>query len=197
MIGLYVPGASPLHRSPVGVKLGVLMLSALAILLARTPQVVGASLLATLVLYAVARIPWRTALAQVRPVLWFGIPVLLLQWILSGPAHAFLVVGQLVVLVGMAALVTLTTRVTAMLDAFETALRPLRRVGVSPERIALVLALTIRFVPVVAEAYAQAREARRARGLESSPLALAVPLVIRLLRKADHIGEGLAARGCD
>ena len=175
----------------------MLMLWALTVLLVRTPLVVGAAAAVTLASYAIARIPWRTALAQVRPVLWFGIPVLGLQWVLSGPAHAFLVVGQLVVLVGMAALVTLTTRVTAMLDGFETVLRPLRRIGVSPERVALVLALTIRFVPLVAEAYAQAREARRARGLESSPLALAVPLLIRLLRTADHIGEGLAARGCD
>ena len=66
-----------------------------------------------------------------------------------------------------------------------------------PDRVALVLALTVRAVPVLAGTYAQARDARRARGLERSPRALLVPLVLRTMRHADQLGEALAARGVD
>jgi biotin transport system permease protein len=107
------------------------------------------------------------------------------------------VVGQLLVLVLLAALVTLTTRVLAMVATFEWVLSPLARVGVHADRVGLVLALTVRCVPLVAQTYQQAREAQRARGLEWSAVALVVPLIVRLLKKADAIGEALAARGLD
>ena len=59
------------------------------------------------------------------------------------------VIGVLAVLVLLAALVTLTTRTTAMVDAMVVACRPLRVLGVDPERVGLVLALGVRSVPGV------------------------------------------------
>jgi biotin transport system permease protein len=60
-----------------------------------------------------------------------------------------------------------------------------------------VLALTIRAVPVLTATFEQARDARRARGLERSARALLVPLVVRTVRHADQLGEALVARGVD
>lgn len=62
-------------------------------------------------------------------------------------------------------MVTLTTRVAGMPELFERLARPLRAFGVRPERVALVLALTIRSVPMALTAWRQAREAYVARGL--------------------------------
>ncbi len=196
-LGLYQPGTSLLHRAPAGAKLVALAFAAVCILRIATVSTLGLVAAATLAVAVLAGIPWRVGFAQVRPVCWFAVPLLALQWATVGLSHAVVTVGQLVVLVALAALVTLTTRVSAMLDAFEAALRPTRRIGVSPMRVALVLALTIRCIPLVAETYAEAREAQRARGLEWSPTALAVPLVVRLLKKADAMGAALAARGLD
>lgn len=196
-LGLYRPGSSVLHRAPAGTKLAALVLAAVAILRISAVPVLAIAVVATVALTAAARIPWRVAVAQVTPVCWFAVPLLGFQWVTAGPSRAVVVVGQLLVLVLLAALVTLTTRVSAMLDAFEAALRPGRRLGVSPTRVALVLALTVRCIPLVAQTYAEAREAQRARGLEWSPTALAVPLVVRLLKKADAMGDALAARGLD
>jgi biotin transport system permease protein len=58
-----------------------------------------------------------------------------------------------------------------------------------------VLALTIRAIPVVSGLAQDVVEARRARGVERSARAFAVPLVIRSVRYADRLGEALAARG--
>jgi biotin transport system permease protein len=97
----------------------------------------------------------------------------------------------------LAALVTLTTRTTDMVDAVIRALGPLRRLGVDPERVGLLLSLGIRSVPVVVGLAEEVRDAQRARGLTASPRAFAVPLIVRSLRHADALGDALVARGID
>ncbi|WP_020573213.1 energy-coupling factor transporter transmembrane component T family protein [Actinopolymorpha alba] len=196
-LGLYQPGGSFLHRAPAGAKLAGLAVAAVVMLRISAVPAVGIAAAVTMVVTAAAGIPWRVVLRQVRPVLWFAGPLLAFQWVTAGWERGTIVVGQLILLVTLAALVTLTTRVSAMLDSFESVLRPFARIGVSPTRVALVLALTVRCVPMVAQTYAETREAQRARGLERSPTALVVPLVIRLLKKADAVGEALTARGLD
>ncbi|WP_204005409.1 energy-coupling factor transporter transmembrane component T family protein [Virgisporangium aurantiacum] len=169
----------------------------LTVLLALTVRYPVPMLVPLLSLYLLARIPWRVALAQVRP-LWMlllvtgAFQVLTLGWV-----RAVDIVCGLLVSVALAGLVTLTTRVNAMLDVLVRVLRPLRLVGVDPTRVALLLALTIRCVPMLAGIVTAVREAQLARGAGRNPLALAVPVVIRTLRAADALGEALTARGAD
>jgi biotin transport system permease protein len=107
------------------------------------------------------------------------------------------VTANLLALVLLATLVTLTTRTTALVDTIVRACRPLRLVGVDPERVGLLLALGIRSVAVVVGLAGQVREAQVARGLSASPTAFAVPLVVRSLRHAEALGDALVARGVD
>lgn len=197
MIGLYLPGTSPLHRWPAPAKLLALLAGTTVLVWARSPLTVLAGGLMVLAGYAVARIPPQVGWQQLRPMRWFVVVLVALQWWTSGPRSAVVVTGSLVVTVLAAALVTLTTRLSAMLDVLESLLRPARRLGVEPDRVALVLALTIRAVPVLAATAQDVGAARRARGLQRSPRALLVPLVLRTLRHADLLGEALVARGVD
>ena len=73
----------------------------------------------------------------------------------------------------------------------------LTRIGLDPERIGLLIALSIRAVPVVAGLATEVRDAQRARGLETDLRAFAVPLIIRSLRHADTVAEALVARGVE
>ena len=98
--------------------------------------------------------------------------------------------------VGAAALVTLTTPMQDLLDALVGLLRPLRRVGVDPERVGLVLALAIRSVPVIAALAREVREARAARGAPALACARSPSRWSSArVRHADRLGEALAARG--
>lgn len=197
MTGLFRPGTSALHRCGAGTKLLLLAALTTVVVALRSPPAVGAGALLVAGAYALARFGPRTAAAQVWPLRWVAVALVPFQWWTAGWQAAVVVVGTLVVTVAAAGLVTLTTRVSEMLDVLELALSPMRRIGVSTERVALVLALAIRAVPVLATTYAAARDARRARGLERSPRALLVPLVIRTVRHADRLGEALVARGVD
>jgi biotin transport system permease protein len=197
VIGVYVAGTSLLHRASPGVKLAGLA-AVLAVLgVVRTPVIVGAAAALVAVLTLVSGVGIGRLAAQLRPVVPALVVVAALQVWLAGPVPALVVVGSIAVAVAAAALVTLTTRTTDLLDALVTALRPARRIGVDPERVALVLALAVRSVPVLAELAREVREARAARGAERSLRAFAVPFVVRSLRHADRLGEALAARGVD
>ncbi|MEU1960207.1 energy-coupling factor transporter transmembrane protein EcfT [Nocardia sp. NPDC019255] len=198
MIGLYLAGDSPLHRIPAGVKLALLLVSIVATaVFVRTPAQVLAVGVVVAGLFAVAGIPWRVAVAQLRPLVWMLVFIAVFQVLITSPARAAVVCGVLVVSVALAALFTLTTRVTDMLDAVTRWLGPLRRVGVDPERIGLLLALAIRCVPLLAGIVRDVAEARRARGLQWSMTALVTPVLVRALRTADAMGDALAARGVD
>lgn len=198
MIGLYRPGSSLLHRMPAGVKLLLLLLTIIAAtLFARTPVAVGAVALVVAALFAVARIPVKVALAQLRPVLWMMLIIGIFQVIITSPTRAIVVCGVLVISVALAALVTLTTRVTDMLDTVTRVLQPVRRFGVDPDRVGLMLALAIRCIPILATIVHEVSEARKARGLQWSMTALATPVLVRALRTADAMGDALIARGVD
>lgn len=195
--GLYVPGDSPVHRMPAGTKLLLMLLAGAGSVLLHRPWQVGVALALSLGGYLVARLPLTLALRQVRPLFWVVGLVAVFHLVVDGWERAVVFAGVIVTLVLLAALVTLTTRTTDMVDAVVRALGPLRRLGVQPDRVGLLLALGIRSVPVVVGLAEEVRDAQRARGLTASPRAFAVPLIVRSLRHADALGDALVARGVD
>lgn len=196
-LGTFVPGHSVLHRLPAGLKLLLLAAGAVLSIFLDRPWQVGALVLATLALFVVARLPLRSVWVQLRPLAVLLLVLAAFQVLVNGWGTAAVVVGALVALVLLAGLVSMTTRTTDLVDVVVRLCRPLRRVGVDPERVGLLMALGIRSVPVVAGLAREVRDAQLARGLASSPTAFAVPLVVRSLRHADRLGEALVARGVD
>ena len=201
MIGLYRPGTSLLHRAPALLKLALLAVAMVLFGVVSDPLVLGGELGAVVLLYALAGIPPTAAWPQIGPILWillFAVPVqvLVAGGSVEGWTTAGVMAGRLLVAVALAALFTLTTTVTAVLEAFQILLRPFHR-WVDADRVGLLVALTIRCIPLVAEIVREVLDARRARGVQGSVVALAVPVVVRSLYAADAIGEALAARGLD
>jgi biotin transport system permease protein len=173
-----------------------LIVALVAIAVTRSWWTLGVATATTLALYAVAGIPIPALWQQVRPLRWAVLFIGVLQWITTGWQAALMVTGTLVVSVALAALFTLTTRVTAMLDLSVKMLHPLRRF-VDPDRVGLVLAMTIRAVPLMVSIVQDVQQARTARGVGFSLRAMAVPAVVRALRQADAMGDALIARGAD
>ncbi|MDH6281876.1 energy-coupling factor transporter transmembrane component T family protein [Prescottella agglutinans] len=197
-LGLYTPGTSLLHRMSPGPKLIAMVVAILAVtILVHQPWQLVPAGLAVAACYAVARIPARVALSQLRPLLWALLLIAVFQVVFTGWARALVVCGTILLAVALAALVTLTTRVTDMLDTISRALRPLRHVGVNPDRAGLVLAMTLRCIPLLTGIVQQVSDARKARGLGFSLRALAVPVVVSALMTAEAMGDALAARGVD
>ncbi|TFD90782.1 energy-coupling factor transporter transmembrane component T family protein [Cryobacterium serini] len=196
MIGLYSPGTSLIHRAPTLLKL--FLLSLCVVLIGTSPDVwvVGGAAVGVTLLFLAARVPVRAAAAQIAPIVLVLLIAVPIQGLLSGWMIAALMAGRLIVAVALAALFTMTTTVTAVLEAFQKLLRPFRRF-IDADRVGLLVALTIRCIPLVSDIVREVLEARTARGTRGSLLSIAVPVVVRSLYAADALGEALIARGLD
>ncbi|MFP5068816.1 energy-coupling factor transporter transmembrane component T family protein [Pseudonocardia nantongensis] len=194
-LGLYEPGTSPLHRLPAGPSLLVVLVFAAGTVATADPRVLGAGCGLVALGYLVARIPWRRVRPLLRTLALLLVLIGVVQWWLLGPERALVIALRLAAAIGAATLFTLTTRVDDLVSAVERGLGPLRRFGVDPERVGLLVGLTIQSVGTLSGIAGQVRAAARARGAGGSVTAFAVPFMIRTLRHADALGEALAARG--
>lgn len=195
MLDLYTPGTSILHRMSPGPKMAALAIGATALFLQESLIVTALAVLATFGLYRVAKIPMKTALTQIRPLLWIFVIFFVVQWYFSGLELAAYVVLRLAALIMLASLVTLTTRASDMIDSLTRALRFLKPIGVNPDKVSLAISLALRFIPVLGRIATEVREAQRARGLERSVIAVAMPMAIRAIKMADDISDAIDSRG--
>lgn len=192
--GLYLHRDSPLHRLRPGAKLLCLPVAATGLFLTSSLPLVGSALAATLTLFPLANLNLKTAWAQIRPTLPLLALIFLAQIWMTDAQTAGTVVLRLATLLLLAAILTLTTRTADLVDTLEWSLAPLRPIGVDPAKVGLALSMTIRFVPVLAGIVSEVREAQRARGVERSTLALAVPVILRALKMTDEIADAIDAR---
>ena len=194
-LGLYEPGTSALHRLGAGWKLlGLLAFAVLTFVLGAPAALAG--LVAAVVLgYALARIPVRRCWQLARFLVPLAVIVFLLQWWMLDFDRASVISLRLLAALAAANLFTLVTRVDDLVSTVERGLRPLRRFGVRPESVGLLVGLTLQAVAALSGIAGDVREAQRARGAERSFPAFAVPFLVRTLRHADDLGEALAARG--
>jgi biotin transport system permease protein len=132
---------------------------------------------------------------MLRP-LWPFLLLLALWHLWTGDTATGLAVGlRLVAAVAAANLVTMTTRLSDMMAVLERLAAPLARVGLPPRRLALALALVIRFVPVMTDRLASIREAWRARSPRRPGWQLLLPATLAALDDAERVAEALRARG--
>ncbi|MBZ8132422.1 energy-coupling factor transporter transmembrane protein EcfT [Afifella sp. IM 167] len=185
---------SPLHRLPAWAKLMALAIAGTGLVLIGDWRLVAAALLATLGLYRLAGISQRKAFQQLRPLMWLLVLLFLVQGLWQSWELASLVVLRIATLVLAAALVTLTTRSEALIAAIEGALGPFRRFGVNPAKVGLAFSLALRFIPVIGQQAQEIRDAQRARGLGTNPVALALPLILRTLKMAGDVADAIDAR---
>ncbi|GAA3689933.1 CbiQ family ECF transporter T component [Arthrobacter ginkgonis] len=201
MLTLYRPGNGWLHRMPAGPKLLLILSVVLAVSLLPSHWWSAAVATAAGILgYAVSGLGAglsgiRELGRQVFAVRWVIVITAVSQLIFLGPEPAVANVARVTAAIVLAALLALTTRVTALLDAIERGLHPLERLGLDSHRIALLLTVTISTIPVLGRRASEVRDAQRARGARNDPRTFVVPFLIVALKHADELGDALTARG--
>lgn len=110
-----------------------------------------------------------------------------------------LAIWRFLLFIMIALVLTFTTSITDMITAIERLLGPLKFLKVSPKTIALLISLTIRFVPSLFLYAERIRDARLARlgSLRNSKhiKLLFIPLLDRIFRSASTLSEAMMARG--
>lgn len=97
-----------------------------------------------------------------------------------------------ITLMGIA--LTLTTQPSDLLQTLEWALKPLHKLGLPSHRIALQLALMLRFVEHFFMVWQQLDDAHKIRTGSSGGLRLLAPLTLHMLQSAKRVSDTLALR---
>lgn len=197
MIALYIPRDSPVHRLSTSVKLLVCLLGSVALALLHSPWQLALALLVIGGLYALARLPLGAIIGTLRPLVLIGGVILTMQIALAGWGDAAITALRLPAFVLLASLVTFTTPLSDMIEAVTRIARPLARFGVSPSRVGLAIALAMRFIPALAKDWRDIEAARQARGARGMSFLAIGPLILRILRMTNALGDAIAARGFD
>lgn len=194
MISLYISKTTWLHRVPAWVKLASLMAASILALSIDTGAVLVLACLVAAALYAFMGRPGLDRLLGLRVVLPIVLALGVLQaWVMSID-QAVVSVARILLMIMLADLVSSTTSMQEMMRVIQPLFRPLSRLGMDVSRLPILVALVIRFVPVLIAQWQSQAEAWRARSLRRPWAAIIPPFLTMTLRRADHIAESLAAR---
>ncbi len=182
------------HRLSAGLKLACVVVLGSVVFMIDDFALVGIALALVVLLFIAAQVPADVAWRQFRVAMPVLVIIFAAQLWLADWQFAVMVVVRFALLISAASLVSLTTRTSAMIGALEMFLSPLGKFGVDVGKISLTLAMAIRFIPEVIRITRDVREAQRVRGLETSLFAVAMPVIIRLLRTADDVADAIEAR---
>lgn len=184
------------HRLPAGVKLAALALATMGLFALKSPLPLAAAAAATVALFATGGARFATTgLRLLRPLWPFVVIVGLWHLWTADIFGGAAILLRLLTAVALANLVTMTTRLSDMIAVFQTIARPLRPLGLSPRRLALAMALVIRFIPVMLDRLTQISEAWSARSRRRPRWRVLVPATLAALDDADRAAEALRARG--
>ena len=195
MLPLYIHRRTAIHRLPAGAKILLSLAGGFALVVVNDIALLAGLIGAIMLLYVAARLPLGAVLAALRPVLIVSGFIFALQLALAGLPQATVAALRIIALVLLTSLVTLTTRLSDMLDTLTSAARGLAPLGIDPPKIALAVGLTIRFIPMLLHDMQEVQNARKTRGGKSFSILSAGPLIIKILRMTDALGNAIAARG--
>lgn len=220
--GQYIPGDSFLHQLDARAKIPCLFLLMAAVLGASSLWGYALVLGTISMLLLLSGLPIRGAVAPVRRISWFLLIILLMNALFfegeavlaswgifhlsrGGIEQGFRVVGNLVLILILGNLLTMTTLPTQVTTALESLLKPLKLIGVPTEEVAIIISVAIQFIPTLLEETELIKMAQIARGarFESKKLAeraasflpLVVPIFISAFRRAEELSLAMEARG--
>lgn len=222
IFGRFVPADSVVHRMDPRSKIMIIFLFVCIIFLANnwiTYALIG---IYTIAMLSLSRIPFRFLYAGLKPILWLIIFTLFLQLFFTKEGHLWVQIGPLKIydegvkqgilisfrflfLIVMTSLLTLTTTPIEITDGLETLLNPLKKVRFPVHELALMMSISLRFIPTLMEETDKIMKAQMARGVEFSGgpmkerikgvITLLIPLFVSSFKRAEELAIAMEARG--
>ena len=196
MISLTSPVKTRAHSWPAGVKLAALCLLTGGLFFVHNLSTHVAILTAILALYATPGRQFLISGLSKLSILWpFVVIVCGWHWVIDEYTQGAVIVLRLVSAVALANLVTMTTRITDMIDVVRVLSAPLRRFGLNSRSLEIAIALVIRMTPVLLEKGQAISESWRARSRQKVSWRFIIPFALLALDDADQVADALKARG--
>lgn len=222
IFGRYVPVDSVLHRMDPRSKLLIIFLFVCVVFIANNSLTYGILLAYTILLILLSKVRIRFILSGLIPVIWLVLFTLLLHlfftrdgalivdwgWLKiyeEGIRQGIFISMRFFLLVLVTSLLTLTTTPIEITDGIEYLLAPLKKVNFPVHELALMMSISLRFIPTLMQETDKIMKAQIARGVEftSGPfkerlkaiIPLLIPLFISSFKRAEELAVAMEARG--
>ncbi|GAE26068.1 transmembrane component of general energizing module of ECF transporters [Halalkalibacter wakoensis JCM 9140] len=222
IIGQYVSTSSLLHRLDPRSKLINVFLLVIIIFLSTNWLTNVAIILFTIAMVFLSNVSLSFLFKGIRPILWLVLFTFILQLLLNregnvlyqisiftvyeeGLRQAVNIAIRLLTIILLTSLVTLTTRPIDLTDGLESLFTPLKKVGLPAHELALMMSISLRFIPTLMQETEKIMKAQMARGVDFTTgpigqrmkalLPLLVPLFISAFHRAEELALAMESRG--
>ncbi|NSW91218.1 MAG: energy-coupling factor transporter transmembrane protein EcfT [Firmicutes bacterium] len=219
-LGQYIPGESAIHRADPRVKIILSLIYMILIFIVDNYTGFFMLTIFTIMVIVISRIPLKYTLKGLKPIAFIviftviinlfttkGTPIIQYGFIkitLEGMDIAVKLALRLSLLVITASLLTLTTTPILLTDAIESLMRPLQGIGIPAHEIAMMMTISLRFIPTLLEETDKIMKAQASRGADfdtgnfvqraKSFIPVLVPLFVSAFRRADDMAIAMEAR---
>ncbi|MDH5173854.1 MAG: energy-coupling factor transporter transmembrane protein EcfT [Elusimicrobiota bacterium] len=222
-IGRYIPDHSPVHRLDPRTKIIAVLVISLSIFLLK--NLWSYFLLANFLLAVIiiAHLSIKFVLRGLLPLLWIIVFTFFLHLLFTpgtliasfgplkiteqGLSLGTFIALRLIFLILIASLLTLTTSPQKLTKGLEFLLSPLKIVRISSHKIAMMMTLSLRFVPLLFQEMDKLIKAQKSRGSDFSHknpikriraiIPILLPLLVSLFRRADEFAQAMESRAYD
>ncbi|MGM9988991.1 MAG: energy-coupling factor transporter transmembrane component T family protein [Bacillaceae bacterium] len=221
-IGRYIPAQSYIHAMDARSKLVFVFAFIISIFLANNVWTYTALTVFVIGILFLSKISMRYILSSFKPILWILLFTFVLQIFTNktgnllvkflwfeiydgGIIQAIFMSIRFFLLIGVTTLLTLTTTPIEITDGIERLFHPLKKLKIPVHEVALMLSISLRFIPTLIEETDKIAKAQMARGVDFStgPLkeriksivALLVPLFVNSFKRAEDLAVAMESRG--
>ncbi len=196
MLTLTLEQQSWAHRVPVGRKLLVLFGATLFLFpVVSLPILLGCLGVVTILYLSVGLVALKAGLSMARPIVLVCAIILGYHLFIGQLLAGIGITLKILAMVGFANFVTMTSRLSDMMEVTIWMLSPFERFGANTRAVAMAFALVMRFTPVLIHKGSALTEAWRARSAARAKWHVTIPLVLLALDDAENVAEALRARG--
>ena len=222
IFGRFIPGDSFVHKLDPRSKLSFVFLFIVTVFLANNALTYGLLLGFTLLVIFSSRIRLYFLMNGLKPILFLIIftflmhifftreGALLLDWKFikiyeEGLRQAIFISIRFLVLVLMTSVLTLTTSPISITDGLEDLLGPFKRFKLPVHELALMMSISLRFIPTLMDETDKILKAQLARGSDISTgsikqriravIPLLVPLFVSAFKRAEDLAVAMEVRG--
>ncbi|MGM0862856.1 cobalt ABC transporter permease [Bacillus atrophaeus] len=222
IIGKYVPGSSLVHRLDPRTKLITIFMFVCIVFFANNALTYALLGVFTFGVVSLTRVPLHFLLKGLKPIIWIVLFTFLLHILMTREGPVLIDLGlikiyqgglvqgifislRFVYLILITTLLTLTTTPIEITDGMEQLLHPFKKVKLPVHELALMMSISLRFIPTLMEETDKIMKAQMARGVDftSGPfkdrvkaiVPLLVPLFVSAFKRAEELAVAMEARG--
>ncbi|MCR8645274.1 energy-coupling factor transporter transmembrane protein EcfT [Paenibacillus sp. N1-5-1-14] len=222
IIGRFINTASWVHHLDPRAKMTAMMIYAASVILIDTWQGLLWLAIISLAVMISTKIPLKLFMRGIKPLAPLIIFMMLFQFFFikegellfswgfihvydQGITRGMLAAGRMILFVTFTAILTFTTTPIKLTQGLEGILRPFTIIGVSPQKIALMISIALRFIPTILDEAQKIVKAQASRGADMKELpwkdkgkmaiSLLVPVMVSAFKRAEDLLYSMESRG--